>query len=350
MWEQTTSRFPGGPAYGINSTTTMLGNGTSTGDEAFYSGYLFTQKTVAYIDAHAKAGHAGPMFMYVALQNTHAPVQAPQRTIDTYMAADASDLKKAVFSAQVSYVDETVANITAALEANQMWARTLLVWSTDNGSPVQVAGSNHPLKGGKGHNWEGGVRTPTFVAGGALPASMHGKELTGLVSIADWYATFSSIAGLGGSADPSLKPGPAVAESLDQSGYIFGSVTVPPRSVLVHDHRMFSNASEVNECAGQDTWEWAYPGRKECPGARCASLGAIRVGAYKLIVGRELEASWFGMFSPNTTGVSPDLTATACEAQPCLYNIETDPGNKGDTLLVLWTFLRCISHEIVPTE
>jgi arylsulfatase A-like enzyme len=51
---------------------------------------------------------------------------------------------------QVSVVDEAVKNVTEAVKARGMWEHTLFVWTTDNGSPVQVGGSNHPLKGGKG--------------------------------------------------------------------------------------------------------------------------------------------------------------------------------------------------------
>lgn len=52
---------------------------------------------------------------------------------------------------------------------------------------MQVAGSNAPLRGGKGSNWEGGVRVPGFVAGGVVPPAMRGKTLDGLVHICDWF-------------------------------------------------------------------------------------------------------------------------------------------------------------------
>ena len=48
-----------------------------------------------------------------------------------------------------------VLNLTTALNATRMWANTLFVWTNDNGSPVTVGGSHHPLRGGKGSNWEG---------------------------------------------------------------------------------------------------------------------------------------------------------------------------------------------------
>ena len=88
----------------------------------------------------------------VALHNTHAPVEAPERFVALYNTGDALKNK---FLAMVSVVDESVRNVTDALVEAGMWNDTLLVWTTDNGSPVQVAGSNHPLKGGKSTNWEG---------------------------------------------------------------------------------------------------------------------------------------------------------------------------------------------------
>lgn len=183
-------------------------NGTK-GDLATYSGYVFTQRAVDTIKEHSRTylsaprdeattkdergGTASssiggsrtgkPLFMYLALHNTHAPIEAPARFVSMY---DTGDVKKDTFLAMVSVVDETVKNVTDALKAEGMWDNTLLVWSTDNGSPVQVAGSNHPLRGGKSTNWEGGVRVPTFVSGGALPVAMRGTSLDGLVHVSDW--------------------------------------------------------------------------------------------------------------------------------------------------------------------
>merc|ERR1719454_463591 len=113
----------------------------------------------------------------------------------------------------VSFVDETVLNLTQALESAGMWSNTLFIWTTDNGSPIQVAGSNHPLRGGKGSNFEGGTRVPTFVTGGALPRAQAGKEHDGLMHIADWYATFCELAGLTPSDDDEVDA-PAPSDSI----------------------------------------------------------------------------------------------------------------------------------------
>ena len=93
------------------------------------------------------------------------------------------------WTGMVHFVDETVANLTAAIRRNGRWERSVLVWvsermcmqpdscksslcmiicaldptiaqTTDNGSPVECGGSNALLRGGKETNFEGGVRTP----------------------------------------------------------------------------------------------------------------------------------------------------------------------------------------------
>ena len=41
--------------------------------------------------------------------------------------------------------------------------------------PHGGSASNYPNRGGKGSAWEGGMRVSAFVAGGLLPAKMHGR-------------------------------------------------------------------------------------------------------------------------------------------------------------------------------
>merc|ERR1712150_11390 len=152
---------------------------------------------------------------------------------------------------------------------------------------------------------------PAFVAGGAIPKSMYGQTLSGLVHVSDWYATFSAVAGLGGAAE---KYGPAPPNSINMWPYLTGQISVPPRTELIHDHTMFTNASSAYGCIGQNPFEMP----------NYSSLGAIRSGKYKLIVGVEHQASWYGQFSPNTT-IKPDLTPFACFDKPCLFDISSGP-------------------------
>ena len=40
--------------------------------------------------------------------------------------------------------------MSQALKSTGLWEKTVFVWTTDNGSPVQAGGSNHPRKSSAG--------------------------------------------------------------------------------------------------------------------------------------------------------------------------------------------------------
>merc|ERR1719361_2542060 len=96
----------------------------------------------------------------------------------------------------------------------------------DNGGSLaldETAGNNYPLRGGKDTKFEGGIRGTTFVNGGYLPDARRGQKEMGLMSIADWYVTFSEMAGI---------------ESSDVDGFnmwplISGQVSISPRTELL---------------------------------------------------------------------------------------------------------------------
>ena len=307
LWEQSAHDFPGRPVLGINGTYN---------DTATYSGYIFTRRVVELVEAHP--AHNASLFVYWAIHNTHAPIEAPERFIRPYRHF--GDPRKETFSAMVTVVDEGERNVTEALKRRGMWERTVFVWMTDNGSPVTVGGSNHPLRGGKGTNWEGGVRVPAFVCGGALPAANRGKQLHGLVAIADLYATFAAIAGAALPHEPGMPP----VDARDAWPYISGEAPQSGRDELVHDHIMFKNASGLGGlCIGQDPFE--VPGY--------SALGALRQGPWKLIVGPTYAASWYGQFTPNASSAPHASQQKGPWAQclpGCLFNVERDPTEHHD--------------------
>ena len=67
----------------------------------------------------------------------------------------------------------------------KMWDNTLVVFTTDNGGPIYEPGSsnNYPLRGGKYSDFEGGVRTTTFISGGYIPKDRRGTVHKGVVSL-----------------------------------------------------------------------------------------------------------------------------------------------------------------------
>jgi arylsulfatase B len=277
--------------------------------QGLYTAYQFNSRAVDIITHYNTSEHFAQnksLFLYYAMHNTHGPIQAEQRFIDLY--PNITDKLQQTFYAMVSTVDEATANITKALKESNMFDETLLVWMADNGSPIQVAGSNNPLRGCKGSNWEGGTRVPALVNGGLLSDKRRGKVTDSIVHIVDFYATFADVANVNAS-DPN-GPDPVV-DSLTMWPYLSGASEMLPRdapdAITILDHSMYRNVT----------------------------TGAIRIGNYKLLVGGsftggvdpsmgEWAASWYGEFSPNSSFAGTAFYACP-PSNPCLFDVKNDP-------------------------
>ena len=104
-----------------------------------------------------------PLFLYMAFQDVHGPTEAPQRFLDLYPTTIHPARRRGL--AQISAVDEAIGNLTGMLRAKGMWDASLFVFSADNGGPADHE-PNFPLRGAKGADFEGGVRTVAFATGG----------------------------------------------------------------------------------------------------------------------------------------------------------------------------------------
>ena len=73
-----------------------------------------------------------------------------------------------------------------------------MVFFGDNGGGAggTEPSNNYPLRGTKAEPWEGAIRVAAFVSGGFIPARLRGSTNAGFMSVADWYPTLLSVAGL----------------------------------------------------------------------------------------------------------------------------------------------------------
>lgn len=93
-------------------------------------------------------------------------------------------------------MDEAIANLTCALEANGMGSNTILIISGDNGpeqlSPLNsglVVGQAYPFRGYKADFHRGGVSNTAIIHSKLLPTSARGAKYDGQVHITDWLPT-----------------------------------------------------------------------------------------------------------------------------------------------------------------
>ena len=118
------SLFPGvdNPVDLHRNDTPALGeNGTHGGFS--HNNLRFGAAAVDSIRIHGLHHAHRRLFLYLALQDPHAPYQTPQRFENLY--SHAQPLQN-IWSGMVSAIDETLANITGELRAQRMWHETLL--------------------------------------------------------------------------------------------------------------------------------------------------------------------------------------------------------------------------------
>ena len=129
-----------------------------------------------------------PMCLYFPMALTHGPLVATPDEPDAQ-----SPIGK--HKAMVRYVDKLVGQLVAALDALGLRERTIVIFSTDNGSTGRITGtrSGQKVKGAKGKESEPGVCQPFIVnCPGLVPA---GVETDALTDFTDFLPTFVALGG-----------------------------------------------------------------------------------------------------------------------------------------------------------
>ena len=102
-----------------------------------YATDLFTEKAVESINNHNKID---PMFMMITHLAPHAgnfydPMQAPQEEIDKFEYI--RDKNRRIYAAMISKLDESVGKVVEALDKNKMLENSIILFMSDNGSPIE---------------------------------------------------------------------------------------------------------------------------------------------------------------------------------------------------------------------
>jgi len=153
-----------------------------------YTTTLLGDEAVRLIEKHDTAK---PLFLYTAFNAPHTPLQALPEHMKHY--GHIQDKTRRTYCAMVHAVDEQIGRIVAALEKCGMSENTLIIFSSDNGGPVNLGATNGRLRAGKGSLYEGGVRSPAVVVWrGKLKA---GTTVNEPMHIVDLYPTLLKLGG-----------------------------------------------------------------------------------------------------------------------------------------------------------
>jgi arylsulfatase A len=123
-----------------------------------------TQAGVEFIERNKSR----PFFLYLAYYTVHIPLGA--RDADVARHRDrARGRYDPVYAAMVESLDQSVGRVLVAIDAAKLADRTMVIFFSDNGglryegqakNPVT---DNSPLRAGKGHLYEGGIREPLII-------------------------------------------------------------------------------------------------------------------------------------------------------------------------------------------
>ncbi len=153
--------------------------------------------------------------VYLAFYAVHAPIQTSQIKWEKYRdKADSMGITETgftmerrlpyrlhqdnpVYAGLIEQVDDAVGLVLNTLKKLNLDKKTIVVFTSDNGGVV--SGDNYstnlrPLRGGKGYQWEGGIRIPYLIY---VPwMKLSGKKNDTPVTGADFYPTLLDLAGL----------------------------------------------------------------------------------------------------------------------------------------------------------
>eukprot|EP00036_Acanthoecidae_sp_10tr_P015081 CAMPEP_0206295298 /NCGR_PEP_ID=MMETSP0106_2-20121207/5093_1 /ASSEMBLY_ACC=CAM_ASM_000206 /TAXON_ID=81532 /ORGANISM="Acanthoeca-like sp., Strain 10tr" /LENGTH=580 /DNA_ID=CAMNT_0053725945 /DNA_START=6 /DNA_END=1748 /DNA_ORIENTATION=+ len=266
-----------GPAYGKNGT---------------YGGYTYTNHTlqaIASVDADT------PLFIYHAWQECHTPNEVDAEYLQTNASFQPYFPLRQVFEGMAHFMDSHIGTIVDALKAKNMFDKTLIVFSSDNGGREDkgFGGNNYPLRGMKFTDFEGGTRVAAWASGGVIPQSMRGTSVSHLIHICDWYGTFAYLAGV------------------DPVDHAAAAAALPP----IDSHNTWPILSQ-NASSGRTTI--------------VLSSNAIIQWPYKLVQTNQGGKGWWtSTHHPNAS--QPDIKDdnSGCP-NGCVFNIESDPSEYTD--------------------
>jgi len=286
-----------------------------------YEELLFAERALDIIDNHPLPA---PLFLYYAIHSSctgqtpevDEQLQPLPRMYEKFSHIDDPDRR--ANAAMIALMDEAVGNITQHLKVRGMWENTLVLWSSDNGGAVHLAGgaNSYPLRGGYLNNWEGGIRVAALLNGGFLPNNRRGKVLEGFIHEADWYATFCHLAGINPHDKAAKKASLPPIDSLNMWDLISGSNKTSPRYE-------FSITPVGEDIVRED----------------CGGDAAYMMGGYKLIVGFVLQDGWTGQVHPNLSAPWDSYHSVQyCTRQEinklgCLFDVMKDPSERNDLAL-----------------
>lgn len=216
-------------------------------------------ETIKFMKDHKRHAKGKPFFAYLSFYAVHGPIQTTQNNWKYFrdkaekmgIADKGFELDRTlpvrlhqdnpVYAGLIKDMDDAIGNVLRALDELGLEENTLVIFTSDNGGVVSgdsYSSSLFPLRGGKGRQWEGGIRVPLIIE---YPGCKSNTECDVPVTGTDFYPTILDYAGLklqpqqhkdGISLMPLLKEGKVTERSLFWHYPHYGNQGGEPSSII----------------------------------------------------------------------------------------------------------------------
>ncbi|MEM9015593.1 MAG: sulfatase [Verrucomicrobiota bacterium] len=172
-----------------------------------------------------KAESKEPFFAMLSFYSVHGPIHCSEerfkkfqakaqnmgltdRTAPRFIMDRTKEVRQVqdhpIYAGMMAALDDAVGLVLDAIDESGVQEETVVIFTSDNGgvsSGDGFATACLPMRGGKGRQWEGGIRQPYYIA---WPGVTAGETTEMLATGMDFYPTILEIAGLEGKPDQHL--------------------------------------------------------------------------------------------------------------------------------------------------
>lgn len=166
------------------------------GRDGEYLTDLLTDRAVDFIHAN----RSKPFFLYLPHYAVHVPIEAKKDLVARFDKKPRSGEQNfADYAAMIYSVDQSVGRVLEAIKEIGAEQNTVVFFTSDNGGVSSLewkkrpVTSNLPLRAGKGHLYEGGIRVPAIVKWPGV--TKPGSTCDQAISSIDYFPTIAEMTG-----------------------------------------------------------------------------------------------------------------------------------------------------------
>ena len=214
-------------------TAAITRNGQVIEDEGYLTDRI-AEESVSFIEEYKDQ----PFLLYVPFNAPHTPFQVTRKYYDRFPGI--ADHNKRVYYAMISALDDAVGMITQKIKEEKLEENTLIFFLSDNGGATYTqATTNHPLKGGKMSDFEGGLNIPLMMKwqGHIEGGTVYSKPISSL----DIFSTACAAAGI-------ITPKDRLYDGVDLIPFVNGQVGDEP-------HKAIFWRAEYNKIMRKGKWK-----------------------------------------------------------------------------------------------